>query len=133
VRSLFSDGLGIVELPDPPPQSPPNPATPPQILSESEDRPKKLLLKDSPSRKIRSTHPEADHEYMDASQQGAINKALDRGAPVTVIQGPPGTGKTVVVCEIIAKAVARGERVLATAPTNAAVDNMVRDSGGFEE
>jgi superfamily II DNA or RNA helicase len=63
---------------------------------------------------------------MDESQQGAINKALDRGAPVTVIQGPPGTGKTVVVCEIIAKAVARGERVLATAPTNAAVDNMVR-------
>ncbi|RVW69952.1 DNA-binding protein SMUBP-2 [Vitis vinifera] len=38
---------------------------------------------------------------------------------------PPGTGKTVLLKELIALAVQQGERVLVTAPTNAAVDNMV--------
>jgi len=41
------------------------------------------------------------------------------------IHGPPGTGKTTTVCELIWQAVKRGERVLACAPSNVAVDNMV--------
>ena len=61
----------------------------------------------------------------DESQKKAIEMGLDRRRPVVVIQGPPGTGKTSVVAELIERAVLRGERVLATAPTNAAVDNMV--------
>jgi superfamily I DNA and/or RNA helicase len=61
----------------------------------------------------------------DESQKQAILLGLNRKRPVVVIQGPPGTGKTSVLTEIINKAVMRGERVLATAPTNAAVDNMV--------
>jgi hypothetical protein len=61
----------------------------------------------------------------DESQGKAIEMGLDRKRPVVVIQGPPGTGKTSVVTELIERAVLRGERVLATAPTNAAVDNMV--------
>lgn len=61
----------------------------------------------------------------DESQKRAIQMGLDRKRPVVVIQGPPGTGKTSVVTELIERAVLRGERVLATAPTNAAVDNMV--------
>lgn len=62
---------------------------------------------------------------LDESQKRAIEMGLDRKRPVVVIQGPPGTGKTSVVTELIEKAVMRGERVLATAPTNAAVDNIV--------
>ncbi|MCA8920653.1 MAG: AAA family ATPase, partial [Planctomycetes bacterium] len=38
--------------------------------------------------------------------------------------GPPGTGKTRTLAEFVAKAVARGERVLACAASNAAVDNL---------
>ena len=61
----------------------------------------------------------------DPAQQLAVRIALTKTAPVVWIQGPPGTGKTGVVIEIIRRAVASGQRVLACAPSNAAVDNLV--------
>ncbi|KAJ7280529.1 hypothetical protein O6H91_Y369500 [Diphasiastrum complanatum] len=61
----------------------------------------------------------------DDSQIAAINSALNRHKPLVIIQGPPGTGKTRVVVEVIVRAVSRGEKILATGPTNAAVDNLV--------
>ena len=64
----------------------------------------------------------------DAAQSLAVRAALTPSAPVTWVQGPPGTGKTGVVIEIIRRAVASGQRVLACAPSNAAVDNLVRRS-----
>ncbi|XP_020235965.1 DNA-binding protein SMUBP-2 [Cajanus cajan] len=64
-------------------------------------------------------------ETFDNSQQRAIALGLNRKRPVLVIQGPPGTGKTGLLKQLIACAVQQGERVLVTAPTNAAVDNMV--------
>lgn len=42
-----------------------------------------------------------------------------------MIHGPPGTGKTTTVCELIAQAVKKGQKVLACAPSNIAVDNIV--------
>lgn len=42
-----------------------------------------------------------------------------------LIHGPPGTGKTTTVCELIVQAVQKGEKVLACAPSNIAVDNIV--------
>ncbi|KAK7243184.1 hypothetical protein RIF29_37973 [Crotalaria pallida] len=65
------------------------------------------------------------HETFDNSQQRAIALGLNKKRPVLVIQGPPGTGKTGILKHLIACAVQQGERVLVTAPTNAAVDNMV--------
>lgn len=64
-------------------------------------------------------------EYFDDSQKKTIALGLNKKHPVLVIQGPPGTGKTGLLKELIALAVQQGERVLMTAPTNAAVDNMV--------
>ena len=61
----------------------------------------------------------------DKDQSLAVRAALTTSAPVTWVQGPPGTGKTGVVIEIIRRAVASGMRVLACAPSNAAVDNLV--------
>ncbi|KAI4295235.1 hypothetical protein L6164_035302 [Bauhinia variegata] len=64
-------------------------------------------------------------ETFDESQKRAIAMGLNKKRPVLVIQGPPGTGKTGLLKQLIAYAVQQGERVLVTAPTNAAVDNMV--------
>ncbi|CAL5019070.1 unnamed protein product [Urochloa decumbens] len=61
----------------------------------------------------------------DASQLKALRLGLNKKRPVLTIQGSPGTGKTVLLTEIIVRAVKQGERVLVTAPSNAAVDNMV--------
>lgn len=61
----------------------------------------------------------------DDSQRRAIALGLNKKRSLLIVQGPPGTGKTGLLKELIALAVQRGERVLVTAPTNAAVDNMV--------
>ncbi|XP_052113724.1 uncharacterized protein LOC107473831 [Arachis duranensis] len=66
-----------------------------------------------------------ENETFDSSQQRAIALGLNKKRPVLVIQGPPGTGKTGLLKQLIVCAVQQGERVLVTAPTNAAVDNMV--------
>ncbi|KAL2545642.1 P-loop containing nucleoside triphosphate hydrolase superfamily protein [Forsythia ovata] len=66
-----------------------------------------------------------DTGFYDTSQRKAIALGLNKKRPILIIQGPPGTGKTGVLREIISVVVRQGQRVLVTAPTNAAVDNMV--------
>lgn len=67
----------------------------------------------------------------DDSQRKAIALGLNKNRPIMIIQGPPGTGKTGLLKELISLAVKQGERVLVTAPTNAAVDNMVEKLSGI--
>ncbi|XP_059625147.1 uncharacterized protein LOC132268316 [Cornus florida] len=66
-----------------------------------------------------------DTNTYDDSQRGAIALGLNKKRPILIIQGPPGTGKSGLLKELILLAAKQGERVLVTAPTNAAVDNMV--------
>jgi ATP-dependent RNA/DNA helicase IGHMBP2 len=58
------------------------------------------------------------------SQREAVVLAL-AAKDLAIIHGPPGTGKTTAVVELIRQAVAHGERVLACAPSNLAVDNLL--------
>lgn len=58
------------------------------------------------------------------SQQAAIRFALS-ASDVAIIHGPPGTGKTTTIVELICQAVAKGQKVLACAPSNTAVDNLL--------
>ena len=58
------------------------------------------------------------------SQRAAIAFAL-AAKDFAVIHGPPGTGKTTTVVEFIRTAVANGDTVLACAPSNHAVDNLL--------
>lgn len=43
----------------------------------------------------------------------------------SLIHGPPGTGKTKTVCEVIQQLCARKNKVLVTAASNIAVDNII--------
>lgn len=82
-----------------------------------------LLLYDrTPSfgRKARVTPSAA----LNASQQEAVEFAMSAN-DIAIIHGPPGTGKTTTVVDLICQAVANGERVLACAPSNTAVDNLL--------
>lgn len=57
-------------------------------------------------------------------QQDAVRFALS-ARDVAIIHGPPGTGKTTTLAEVIYQAVQRGDKVLACASSNTAVDNLL--------
>ncbi len=61
---------------------------------------------------------------LNPEQRAALDLA-DRALDLALVHGPPGTGKTTVLVEAIRRAVSRGEPVLATAPSNLAVDNLL--------
>lgn len=65
------------------------------------------------------------NDNLDESQMEAINFCLQDNQHVALIHGPPGTGKTTTVAELIRQAVNRGMKVLVTAPSNVAVDNVL--------
>jgi predicted DNA helicase len=60
---------------------------------------------------------------LDPTQRMAVRHALE-AQDVALIHGPPGTGKTRTLCEVVRQALAHGERVLVTAASNTAVDNL---------
>ncbi|HUQ05196.1 MAG TPA: AAA domain-containing protein [Kofleriaceae bacterium] len=60
---------------------------------------------------------------LDEAQRAAVTSALS-AHDVALIHGPPGTGKTRTLVEVVRQMVARGERVLCTAASNVAVDNL---------
>jgi len=70
-------------------------------------------------------------EHLNASQQAAIQFALS-AADVSIIHGPPGTGKTTTVVELVRQAVLQGKKVLACAPSNTAVDNLLERLAKFD-
>lgn len=67
---------------------------------------------------------------LDPSQREAVGFALE-ARDIALIHGPPGTGKTTAAVEVIRQAVKRGEKVLASAPSNIAVDNLVERLSAF--
>ena len=82
----------------------------------------KLLGEESPQFKTaRAWQPLSS---LDESQMEAVSHAL-AAEDFAIIHGPPGTGKTTTIVELIRQAVLRGERVLACAPSNLAVDNIL--------
>lgn len=60
---------------------------------------------------------------LNESQQEALEK-INGNEPVVIVHGPPGTGKTTTLVEAIAELVRNGEKVLVTAPSNAATDHI---------
>lgn len=66
----------------------------------------------------------ADNKFND-SQQRAIT-AITSNAKIVAIQGPPGTGKTTTLVAGIQALVKSGKKIILSAPSNAAVDHIVR-------
>jgi ATP-dependent RNA/DNA helicase IGHMBP2 len=63
------------------------------------------------------------NKQLNESQQKAISAIL-QNENITVLHGPPGTGKTTTLAEAIVQLVKAGEKVLVSAPSNTAVDNI---------
>jgi ATP-dependent RNA/DNA helicase IGHMBP2 len=59
------------------------------------------------------------------SQQQAVT-AIIQNEQLTIVHGPPGTGKTTTLVEAIVQLVKAGEKVLVSAPSNTAVDNIAK-------
>lgn len=62
---------------------------------------------------------------LNESQQQAVNAILQNEA-ITIVHGPPGTGKTTTLIEAIIELIKSGEKVLVSAPSNTAVDNICK-------
>jgi ATP-dependent RNA/DNA helicase IGHMBP2 len=66
-----------------------------------------------------------NNKNLNKSQQEAVYAILKKN-PLTIVHGPPGTGKTTTLAESIFQLVKKGEKVLVAAPSNTAVDNIVK-------
>ena len=65
------------------------------------------------------------NRQLNDSQQQAV-AAVTQNAQITIIHGPPGTGKTTTLIEAIIQLIKNGEKVLVSAPSNTAVDNIAK-------
>lgn len=65
------------------------------------------------------------NQQLNESQQQSV-AAILRNKTITIVHGPPGTGKTTTLIEAIIQLVKTGEKVLVSAPSNAAVDNIAK-------
>ncbi len=65
-------------------------------------------------------------DFLEISQAAAWLKAVNDNNPTVLVQGPPGTGKTYLLEQVLRQLCREGRRLLVTAPSNTAVDNICR-------
>lgn len=65
------------------------------------------------------------NKNLNPSQQAAV-KAMAAQHEMLIIHGPPGTGKTTTLIEGILQLIKQGEKVVVTAPSNTAIDNIAK-------
>eukprot|EP01053_Blabericola_migrator_P012236 Blabericola_migrator_1__12235@NODE_761_length_6625_cov_98_853614_g543_i0_p1_GENE_NODE_761_length_6625_cov_98_853614_g543_i0NODE_761_length_6625_cov_98_853614_g543_i0_p1_ORF_typecomplete_len884_score128_04AAA_12/PF13087_6/2e53AAA_11/PF13086_6/1e49AAA_30/PF13604_6/7_7e23Viral_helicase1/PF01443_18/10Viral_helicase1/PF01443_18/1_5e12AAA_19/PF13245_6/8_4e15ResIII/PF04851_15/5_1e11PIF1/PF05970_14/4_3e05PIF1/PF05970_14/1_8PhoH/PF02562_16/0_0012PhoH/PF02562_16/5_6UvrDhelicase/PF00580_21/3_8e05IstB_IS21/ len=90
-----------------------------KVLMEDEAPPER-----SEAHEIVMTKIEPYLSQLNPSQRLAVRKSI-ADHPCYCIHGPPGTGKTMTIMAMIRSLVAMEYKVLATAPSNTAVDNMM--------
>lgn len=70
-------------------------------------------------------HVEYKNLNLNESQRKAVTKIITN-KDLAIIHGPPGTGKTTTLIEAILQLIKKGEKILVTAPSNTAVDNIAK-------
>ncbi len=65
------------------------------------------------------------NQFLNESQQQAV-AAITQNENITIVHGPPGTGKTTTLIEAIIQLIKEGEKILVSAPSNTAVDNIAK-------
>ena len=65
------------------------------------------------------------NQQLNESQQQAVS-AITQNENITIIHGPPGTGKTTTLIEAVIQLTRAGEKIVVSAPSNTAVDNIVK-------
>ena len=65
------------------------------------------------------------NQRLNESQQKAV-QAIIQNENITIVHGPPGTGKTTTLIEGILQLINSGEKILVSAPSNTAVDNIAK-------
>ena len=86
-------------------------------------RKREVLLGNEPPR-FDSLRDWTPSRPLNPEQHDAVSRAL-AAEDFFLVHGPPGTGKSTVLAEVAAQAVARGERLLCAAASNAAVDHLL--------
>ncbi len=77
-----------------------------------------------PLQHIPQTSIELSNPNLNEGQRATVLWTLAQ-RDIAIIHGPPGTGKTTTVAEVIVQLAKQGAHVLACAPSNTAVDNLV--------
>jgi ATP-dependent RNA/DNA helicase IGHMBP2 len=83
-----------------------------------------ILLGKQPPAFHSITEPQFEDKTLNESQRNAVLFALTAD-DIAIIHGPPGTGKTTTIIELIRQIIKNGQSVLAVAPSNLAVDNIL--------
>ncbi len=65
------------------------------------------------------------NKHLNDSQQKAV-KAITQNKELLIVHGPPGTGKTTTLIEAIIQLIKAEEKILVSAPSNTAVDNIAK-------
>jgi ATP-dependent RNA/DNA helicase IGHMBP2 len=65
------------------------------------------------------------NKKLNESQQLAV-AAIIQNDEIIIVHGPPGTGKTTTLIEAIIQLIKAGEKLLVSAPSNTAVDNIAK-------
>ncbi len=74
---------------------------------------------------LKTQEADIDVKHLNRMQNKALNLALVSNG-FYLIQGPPGTGKTFTAAHLIKQIALSGQKILVTADSNAAVDNLIR-------
>ena len=97
-----------------------------ELFEQLHDDAKKLFITSTSRNPPASPQPlNFRNQQLNESQQQAV-AAIIENKNITIVHGPPGTGKTTTLIEAIIQLINAGEKILVSAPSNTAVDNIAK-------